>query len=426
MPNQGVEPGEGRPAVRLAATLCTAASRPWPWYHLGATGSSLRGLPPARSAAKTGTMKWIVGRLFRLSMTHRLLGVALSILSACAHSAEDGRSAPNDQSNPPLESWLVLPPESINWREVGYSSASWYVWREGGRVVAGSKPVPVSSSLPFVLDPVAGNDGMDLRGARIVRAVENGYLVGFDAGEFGGALWWFSPDGGSRKRVTPRVSASEPDYFPENVKELIGNGAHFLAFQGLTHLGGNAGRVIRVDRNENGEWEASLFATLPGCPQSVVAESSSSWLVATTRGVLRIDSGGMVTWLWQPSGGHLSYPNSLARDDSGRTFMGMRELVVRLTPRNSGGYSAQVLLPPAPYTTRAEVLSATPTEPTELHLPWEDMTLDERCDLAMLALSVQISPEGKGTSMMDQVCVAERASIHGRRAVVVLATAGRI
>ena len=43
---------------------------------------------------------------------------------------------------------------------------------------------------------------LDRFGDRHVLGVADGWLVGFNAGEFGGGLWWFSFDGKRSKRIS--------------------------------------------------------------------------------------------------------------------------------------------------------------------------------------------------------------------------------
>src|SRR5262245_5373832 len=52
------------------------------------------------------------------------------------------------------------------------------------------------SPLPFEIEPGAIGDGLD--GRRVSTQVEDGWIVGFDQGEFGASTWWFSPDGKRR------------------------------------------------------------------------------------------------------------------------------------------------------------------------------------------------------------------------------------
>lgn len=54
--------------------------------------------------------------------------------------------------------------------------------------------------LPFEIEPGSAKEG--LSGTRKSIRVEDGWIVGFNAGEFGAGLWWFSPDGKTRRKIS--------------------------------------------------------------------------------------------------------------------------------------------------------------------------------------------------------------------------------
>ena len=218
---------------------------------------------------------------------------------------------------------------------------------EAGHLTVDSEAPERASVLPFKIKPAQKSGEVDLAGEQHLVAVDGGYLVGFDAGEFGGGAWWFSGDGTRRRKLTLRAAESLGDYFPENVHGFAFFGQDVLAFEGLTHMGSNLGRVVRIHRGLDGEWQPSVFTEISACPHAAVQESTSSWLLATTSGVWRIDTRARVHPIWQPAGGHLYYPNSIARDGSGVVYMGMRKFILRMTPRNAGDYAVQVLAPPS-------------------------------------------------------------------------------
>ena len=111
--------------------------------------------------------------------------------------------------------------------------------------------------------------------------------------------------GDASTELTLRASESLADYLAENVHGFAVIGKDVLAFEGLTHLGSNDGRVVRLRRGSTGEWQASVFAELSACPHAVLQERPSTWLLATTAGIFRIHGEAHVRPVWQPRGGHL-------------------------------------------------------------------------------------------------------------------------
>jgi hypothetical protein len=91
-------------------------------------------------------------------------------------------------------------------------------------------PSPTASEhvdpLPF--EPEAGEDRS---GERRALRVSDGWIVGFNDGEFGGGLWWFDPEGQSSNRIRPPVGAPvHPDdpFAAENVRGLVRVADHIL------------------------------------------------------------------------------------------------------------------------------------------------------------------------------------------------------
>jgi len=183
--------------------------------------------------------------------------------------------------------------------------------------------------LPFSVKPPNAEEG--LAGRRRVQRVEDGWLVGFDAGEFGGALWWFNSDGTSRKKLAG-----------QNIVSFMQSPSGILVLAGLAHLGMSEGVVLRVMRKQ-GEWYAVHFARLDGAPETSLQESTDSFIVLTTKSFLRVKASGVVEKLYEHKY-DLLHPNSMTQSSSGVIYVGMRHFVTRLTPINTG-YKEEWLVP---------------------------------------------------------------------------------
>ena len=264
----------------------------------------------------------------------RALVVFVLAASGCAHSPD---RSPEGGTLPPISSWRVLPPAAIGWPCAANSGVEWTVLKrnDGVQAVPG---LEVSDRMPFFLWP-------HFAGAAHVQAVQDGYLIGFDAGEFGGAAWWFSRYGRSRTKLTvPPPSGA--DYYPENVHGFVPFGPDYLAFQGLAHMGIDEGRVIRVARASTGGWSATPFATLPDSPDAALVETENSWLFVSSSGIWRIDAEARLSTVWRPEKGSLSYPSSMERGPNGEVYVGMRHFIARLSPSADKPYQVDLLVPP--------------------------------------------------------------------------------
>jgi hypothetical protein len=243
----------------------------------------------------------------------------------------------------PISTWARQAPDAVDWEGAGSSKHDWHVAIEAGRLRIDEEEGEHVDALPFEPQPITEHGQLELAGTRHVVAVTGGFLVGFDAGEFGGGPWWFSADGTRRRKLTLRGISH--NHVAENVHEFVALAGDFLAFEGLNHLGGNDGQVVRLHLGPDGDWQPSLFAALNSCAQAVVQESKTTWLLATTTGIWRLDAQARVQPVWQSRGKYLYHPSSIARDAAGIVYMGMRGAIVQMTPRPGSAYAVDVLVP---------------------------------------------------------------------------------
>ena len=173
---------------------------------------------------------------------------------------------------------------------------------------------------------------VDTKGYRHVIAVDDGWLVGLDFGEFGGALWWFSSDGTRSKKISE-----------ENVVGFANTPQGILVLVGLAHLGSDSGKVLRVTDGEAGERKLEPVADLGSAPRTFVVESPDSLIILTTRRLVRVRATGQIERLFQTRYQDL-YPTSMALSPSGVFHVGMRHFVTRLTP-TANGYQEEWFVP---------------------------------------------------------------------------------
>lgn len=203
-----------------------------------------------------------------------------------------------------------------------YSKLEWKVAFKNGRLEIGRVSRETELKLPFVLDG---------RGKRSVQKVDDGWLAGFDAGEWGGELWWLGEKGSPRRRLSQ-----------ENVVGLAPASEGFFVFTGLAHLGTDRGGVLLASRGASG-WEARKLAELGSAIWAFAAESSESVLALTTKRLVRVQASGKIDVLLETRYRGL-YPNSLALAEDGAMYVGMRHFITRLTP-GASGYTQEWFVP---------------------------------------------------------------------------------
>lgn len=215
--------------------------------------------------------------------------------------------------------WVAISPDEERLRCANHARDEWQV-EAGGAVMKFTESAQRESDtgppLPFTppTPPV--------RGRRHVIAVSDGFLVGYDAGEWGGALWWFSPDG-----------ARSVQLGDENVHGLVAFGPDLVAsIEGLSHLSLSEGNVRWVEHAP--AWHGSSLTKLDAGPRTFVA-AGDSLFVLTTASLLRIGADRIAVTI-QPTRTSRLYPDSMAIDAAGELWIGMRQFVLRLTPASHG------------------------------------------------------------------------------------------
>jgi len=186
--------------------------------------------------------------------------------------------------------------------------------------------------LPFEIEPGPAREG--LAGRRTAIKVDDGWLVGFNAGEFGAGLWWFSPDGKDRYRISD-----------DHVVEFFPLASQVTALIGIEHGGVSEGDVIRFSRNEEKRWVTERLVDLGERPYAAIKIADGTLLVATHTRLIKVNlstnnaNNIICKAFWEGL-----YPNSIALSDSGAIFIGMRHGVAKIEKKH-GVYNASWLLP---------------------------------------------------------------------------------
>jgi hypothetical protein len=186
------------------------------------------------------------------------------------------------------------------------------------------------SALPF---PVPKHP--DRSGDRHVLRVAGGWVVGFDAGEFGGGLW-FTADGSDWRRLRPAADAPsgpEDPFGAENVQALVVVDGHPIVLTGLDHLTGRSGRVFALTF-ASGQWSLRSGSVLDSSPEAW-AVLGGHLEVVTDGGLWQVRADGSAT-LAVPLDFGMAFPRSLVITPDGRRYIGMRRYVLMLQSTGSG------------------------------------------------------------------------------------------
>jgi len=171
-------------------------------------------------------------------------------------------------------------------------------------------------TVPFELTPNTKQESRDFKGQISITSVTDGYLLGFDYGEFNGSLYWFSKNGEFRYKVSD-----------DQVVQFQYIGHRLYAIEGLTHGGMSVGSIIEIKYASN-RWQSHKFLTLSSAPRGIAVDKRNNFIVACSDNLLRISPSKRIDTLvsktlWQPFS-----PTSIVIKDN-YAYVGMYKCVYR-------------------------------------------------------------------------------------------------
>jgi hypothetical protein len=239
------------------------------------------------------------------------------------------------EAQSPPTGWTIYPTPESGGDAIQCANYSHLEWRvslsEAGTAQIVSRPKPYGAKSSKLDLPVGVKRQKGMIGVESTFKLQNGWLLGFDAGEFGGGLWFADVDG-----KTQELSK-------ENVHGFIETQQGVLVFVGLAHMGFDSGKVLIVPYKINSQTDLRTLAELDGAPEAVSKLSADTALVITTQGISQIASSGVSKTLLHRRFSGL-YPNSVVYASDSAIYAGMRLFVVRLA-QQSGEYREQWLVP---------------------------------------------------------------------------------
>jgi hypothetical protein len=263
----------------------------------------------------TSTASIQISRLTRiLPLSGFLVICSFGVLRAAEPTYSHDPSTWHEEVRPPRTNRVA---RSLWQYAANYSKINWRVSAEGGQVCARlSKGKGQQAGPRPEFDPKAGQ----FRGPSAFARVEDGWLIGFNHGEFGAALYWFSRDGSRNYKISDH-----------QVVDFVPTPDGTFAVEGLAHLGTSRGSLIRIARaNGDERWKANSLAKLPFAPYAVSRRRDGILLITLSDSLVAVTPGDKVqveTLLAGADWGGF-YPNSSALTSDGRKlYIGMRQFL---------------------------------------------------------------------------------------------------
>lgn len=224
-----------------------------------------------------------------------------------------------------VQQWqeVSLPPQDDEYRRTAWFQAAsflsksweWRVFRAHDRVYAqlASEPQPSLRERPeFSPETEEFSTGPETAFMRVA----DGWLTGFNVGEFGAALYWFSRDGQQNYKISDH-----------QVVEFLSTADGIYAIEGLGHMGESQGSVIRIAQPDaGGRWQASTVVELPGDPCTVSTRRDGTMFITSPNWIVAVAGDRQVTtllrdpWWYRPTSAVLSA-------DEQKLYIGMQYFV---------------------------------------------------------------------------------------------------
>jgi hypothetical protein len=180
--------------------------------------------------------------------------------------------------------------------------------------------------LPFPIDSVK-----NISGTKFIKSVYNGYLIGYNHGEFGGGLKYVSlyNDYSYHVELINKEEEWKYNHVSRNIREIFEYNGRIYALRGLAHMTLNNGGLYEIIFKD-GKWRYKYISNLPGTP-SISFKYNNLVYIVTTEHILTFDKlGNLNTILKSPFYWGSLYPtNSFVKDKD--IYLAMRKgiLVIR-------------------------------------------------------------------------------------------------
>jgi hypothetical protein len=192
-----------------------------------------------------------------------------------------------------LKNWKSYPVPALdevenNYSEYNHSPNNWIVYFDGDEIrvdgVRNYRGENPREKLPFEIKQSNSrwlNISAPLAGLIDVVEVADGYIVGFNRGEWGGELYWFSKNGKKRYKISGH-----------QIVQFIERDNKIYAIEGLAHLV-TRGSIIEIDKKGK-KWKAKGFLKLSTAPEAIQLDSKGNFIVVTFGTNWSFDERGFV------------------------------------------------------------------------------------------------------------------------------------
>jgi len=223
--------------------------------------------------------------------------------------------------NPDISKWIEIErpmdkrsgDRAVFRYRAGYSELHWRVKEKGGRIDIG-----LNGDEPDDPKPEFNPRTKKFREGHCFLKVKDGWLVGFNYGEFGAELRWFSLDGKKSYQISN-----------DQINQFIKVDDQIYAVQGLAHMGLGRGSFVKIELLGN-RWNSIEQVKFDQSPEAIMVEEAGSFLIVLTDSLIRVDKDLNEKIIVESADWGTLYPSSIASNHPRYAYIGMRQFVVRV------------------------------------------------------------------------------------------------
>ncbi len=238
--------------------------------------------------------------------------------------------------DPDVSHWIEIkrpennlsPEGGVFTSSANFSKLNWKVREDEGTIKASLNELVPKEKPKFTPKTPQFNGGHRFK------KVEDGWLVGFNEGEFGGELWWFSNNGQSSYKISD-----------DQINQFIFTNRSIFAIQGLAHLGSRRGSLIKIDKKD-GRWVSTQKIDFGESPEAIIRMADNWFAIVLTNSLVRVDENYNVAKVLEDAHWGTFYPNSIASNSPQLVYVGMRQYVVEINLKTR---KARYLIPGKKY-----------------------------------------------------------------------------
>ncbi|BDD10848.1 hypothetical protein FUAX_32800 [Fulvitalea axinellae] len=203
--------------------------------------------------------------------------------------------------------------------EANHSKDNWLIEKVGERIIIEKDLYKRTEApeLPFSSKKIAST--LNKRSTvKHIHKVKDGYLLGYNSGEFGGGLYFISNNGEHGYAIEQS----------QRIRQFISFNNKIFALEGLAHLGTSQGCLLELKKE--GKWVISKKITLPDSPDYGIQHKDELLIVSSEHVVSFNRKEELNTVLKAPFYWGMLYPSSAIIDDNS-LYIAMRKGILKIS-----------------------------------------------------------------------------------------------